>query len=143
MKNCFGIWFLLSGLLVACTAPGRSLACGSDSGHHTTECRRPDNDKRSCCRPVATDHSAQDACHHPDASTGCPCDHNSGSCHCPGCGVASAGGAAFTVETPLPGAVISSRRVQKAAFYCSDHLPEAVYLPIWQPPRTPEPLFRV
>lgn len=45
-------------------------------------------------------------------------------------------GAASALETPLNfAASLLNDSVQKMAFYFAEHLPEAVYLPIWLPPK--------
>ena len=45
-------------------------------------------------------------------------------------------GAASALETPLTfAASLFNDSVQTMAFYFAEHLPEAVYLPIWQPPK--------
>ncbi len=66
----------------------------------------------------------------------CPCDHENGGCHCPGCGlVCSTAPVAADVPHYFSAIFMDSDAVKKQAFYFAEHLPEAVYLPIWQPPQ--------
>lgn len=39
------------------------------------------------------------------------------------------------VELPGLPSMYNSGHGQRQAFYFADHIPEAVYLPIWQPPK--------
>ena len=126
------ILFLLLGLFA--TPANKAWACG-DGDEAKTE-------QKSCCAVEAKEdvaHCSQnaDACDqsHPDKP--CPPDDDGcGGCHCPGCGTISHSGASFALETQ-PALIISAfdASFQKRAFYFADHLPEAVYLPIWQPPK--------
>jgi hypothetical protein len=97
--------------------------------------------QQSCCdaaKPVTDSHCAAntDDCAQSHPGTSCPDEDGCGGCHCPGCGmIATPCGAIMCIipeVMPLPG---SSQDVQKRAFYFAEHLPEAVYLPIWQPPQ--------
>lgn len=69
--------------------------------------------------------------------SGQPCpEDESGHCHCPDCGAVNHPPVAFSVALmaiPMPG--INSTSVLRQAYYFADHLPEAVHLPIWQPPK--------
>ena len=69
----------------------------------------------------------------------CPPDpDNCGHCHCPGCGLIGGGpSGGLPGECPNfsrlhPSHDASARRL---AFYYADRQPEAVSLPIWQPPK--------
>jgi hypothetical protein len=106
-------------------------ACGSEDAGHAAKFHAEPAQK-ICCD--ADDE--QTSCETQDTGPNCPCDHNNGGCHCPGCGVVSHSGTAFAFETQpvLPISTLNFS-AQKMAFYFADHLPEAVYLPIWQPPK--------
>jgi hypothetical protein len=132
MKFRLAILFLLFGLFAA---PANKLrACGNDDAKKT--------EQKSCCPAEAKDevaHCAQnaDACDQTHPGESCPPDDDGcGGCHCPGCGTVSHSGATFALETQssLPLSDLNAS-LQKRAFYFADHLPEAVYLPIWQPPK--------
>ena len=110
-------------------------ACGHDTdGIKNTH---PTKERKSCCaKGEAQSPRAEDACgDHQNPAPGCPCDHERGNCHCPGCGISHTS-AAFTLEYfPVFHVQPILVSMQKMAFYFADHLPEAVYLPIWQPPK--------
>lgn len=66
----------------------------------------------------------------------CPDTDGSGGCDCPGCGTIGFAPTAFTnAEEVIPFLFPFDVRMSRQAFYFADHLPEAVYLPIWQPPK--------
>ena len=122
MKIRSGILLLLA-LLLAALAPGTVRAC-SEYGEKT---------EKSCAKAKP---DSTDTCHDGHAEDNCPCDHDNGACHCPGCGMVSHSGAASALDIPPALTVIAwNAAVQKLAFYFADHLPEAVYLSIWQPPK--------
>jgi hypothetical protein len=126
---------ILSLLLGLFAAPVNKVrACGNGDKTKT--------EQKSCCDTEAKDdvpHCAQnaDACDQTHPGESCPPDDDGcGGCHCPGCGTVSHSGASFALETQQILALPAlSSSVQTRAFYFADHLPEAVYLPIWQPPK--------
>lgn len=110
-------------------------ACGSNSADHMAKSRQ--KSLKSCCSkdeaqiPFVTDSA------HTDFSPGCPCDHENNGCHCPGCGMIGCSSAAFAGDIPPLSGVVAplNASAQKMAFYFAGHLPEGVYLSIWQPPK--------
>lgn len=134
MKYRLATLFLSLCLFVLPT--NRAEACGSDDADHAAKFHE-ESSSESCCTTAEAqpDCCAGDAEHqHPDSS--CPCDHENEGCHCPGCQIVVHSAAAFTLEAPPRLAThILNFSVQKQAFYFADHLPEAVYLPIWLPPK--------
>lgn len=134
MKYRFVTLFLPFCLFVF--SANRAEACGSDNTEYAADFHQKAA-KESCC---ATNEKQSDCCtgdiEHQSADPDCPCDHDNGGCHCPGCQIVIHFSAAFTLEVPPAFAVhVLNFSVQKQAFYFADHLPEAVYLPIWQPPK--------
>ncbi|MBX2889376.1 MAG: hypothetical protein KF734_00480 [Saprospiraceae bacterium] len=132
MKYRIGLLFFMFGLFAV---PASDLqACGNADAKKT--------EQKSCCSPEAKDdvaHCTQnaDACDQTHPGESCPPDNDGcGGCHCPGCGTVSHSGATFALETQslLPLSDLNAS-LQKQAFYFADHLPEAVYLPIWLPPK--------
>lgn len=130
----FATLLFLISLFVAASA-NRSWACSSDSPDAPAE-------RSSCCSGKSGSDSA--ACssgaggcaeNHPSQS--CPDDGGGcGGCHCPGCGATCHAPAAFAQLCDANfSSLFFAASVQRQAFYFADHLPEAVYLPIWQPPQ--------
>ena len=108
------------------------MACGSD---HAVKSQPASSEKSCCSKDKVTAPCADDSKQH-HTSSSCPCDHEKGGCHCPGCGMVGSAGAGFFPEILLaPGAHFYNASVQKMAFYFADHLPEDVYFPVWQPPK--------
>lgn len=138
MKSRLFLLSLMLGLFAA--APSKGVwACNGGDGDHET--RYHTNQRAESCCADEVENSGHcsaesDACTqtHPDQP--CPEDER-GHCHCPGCGTVACGTpGAVTGETTamlpfLPAGASSARQ----AFYFADHLPEAVYFPIWQPPK--------
>ena len=95
----------------------------------------------SCCakkNPGKDAHSVEKtkACkqHQPHK---CPEKGGCGGCPCP-CGTVTSGhSGGFLAEFPpdLTPVSYSSESTLRQAFYFDQHMPEAVYLPIWQPPK--------
>ncbi len=120
-------------------ASGDALACGMD----TTQ----PNQNSCCSSEQATESETNSCCADADTATGCDSERSDkrcgsdegnccGKCHCPhGC---TSGSAVCAINIPQhnftapPSGDLHS---QRQAFYFADHLPEAVYLPIWQPPQ--------
>jgi len=126
---------LLMFTLFVAAAPNRAWACGSPNDANnskqeksccskTEQAQTPDN-KGNCCGQSS------------NSGNQCPCNHEkNGGCHCPGCGIVFHSVSGFVPDwIPLPPFSFLSASLQKLAFYFADHLPEAVYLPIWQPPK--------
>jgi|GEM_PF-647633 len=135
MKPRLSIWFLLLYLFVVMSA-NSAWACGS---HHTDQAAtspQEESSEKSCCSKSDVQTPCADNSETSQSGSSCPCDHDNGGCHCPGCGLIGHSGAAFAPEA-VPAHSVSSFTVsvQKMAFYFAEHLPEAVYLPIWQPPK--------
>ncbi len=143
------IAYIVLVLAALAFASGSTTACGTEKQGHcasTTQktgdeatascCTKSDEGNTSCCSDEA---APTCAAQHP----GQPCNESGdgnccGKCHCPhGC---TSGSAVCTINIPHhdfaapPSGDLQSRR---QAFYFADHLPEAVYLPIWQPPQIP------
>jgi len=135
MKYRLRTLFLLLSLLAAASA-NTAWACGGSGGDS-------EQSEKSCC----TDGNEAQNAHCGSGADGCneqhpgqPCsdgDGCGGGCHCPGCGTTSGGHAGgFLAELPIfLCSHMASGSVQRQAFYFADHMPEAVYLPIWQPPQ--------
>ncbi len=114
---------LLLALFFATLAPGQIWACSGQA----------EKTEKPCCQNKP---AVEDPCQDQHPENDCPCNHENDDCHCPGCGMVSHAGATSALET-APVLFTSPLRisVQKLAFYYAGHLPEAVYLPIWQPPK--------
>lgn len=126
--------FLCLFVLSANTA----LSCGKNKANHGTKSHQETSEKSCCSKDNIGSSCGSDSAHqHSDSN--CPCEHEKGGggCHCPGCGtVCHSGAAAFAPDiTPTLNTLVFNPSVQKQAFYFAEHLPEAVYLPIWQPPK--------
>ncbi len=133
MKKC--IVFLLLLILFVAAVTNEAKACGV----HTSATQSMQ--ESSCCGKVESAQiSSQkgDSCgKHKDMGSSCPCNHErKGGCHCPGCGTVCHSVTGFILESvPSPTFLSLSASLQKLAYYFADHLPEAVYFPIWQPPK--------
>ena len=139
MQHRFATLLLLLSLFA--TAPAnRAWACGSHEAGHAEQFHEKAA-QSSCCSGDADSEAAHcgsdaDACNQSHSGQPCPDDDGCGGCHCPGCGTTCHAPAAFApagdaVSLPF----IFAASVQRQAFYFAQHLPEAVYLPIWQPPQ--------
>ena len=139
MKHRFVTLFLPFCLFVF--SANRAEACGSDNTEHAADFHQKAAGKSCCSEKGQNDfvHCSQneDACNQSHPGQSCPPDEDGcGGCHCPGCGTVGYSGATFALETQAALIIsILNTSVQKQAFYFADHLPEAVYLPIWQPPK--------
>ena len=125
--------FLFLGLFV--TSANGAWACGDEHSRNAAQTQQAVSEKSCCAKEEAQTSCSNDSGQrHSDSN--CPCDHDNGGCQCPGCGIVCHFGAASALETPpVPAASPLLVSVQKQAFYFAEHLPEAVYLPIWQPPK--------
>ncbi len=124
------VFLILLNVLVLST--GRLLACEKTNASSSS-------DQKHCCASNETNTTASscDARTEHNSPSGCPCSEDSNQCHCPGCGHSGSffsGGVVLSNDVFAP-TLIPGVSEQKQAFYFTDHLPEAVYLPIWQPPK--------
>ncbi len=128
--------FLLLSLFVAST--NSAWACGNGSsercGHFTSGkscCTKKESKKDSqCCGERKQQDQNALAHKHPE-------NGDCGGCHCP-CGTMVSGhsGSLLAELSPiLPPLSAVSDATLRQAFYFNEHMPEAVYLPIWQPPK--------
>ena len=136
MKYRLRTLFLILSLFATASA-NTAWACGSHKAGHAEQFHEKAA-QSSCCSSDADSHCAEnaDACSQTHPGQSCPDDDGCGGCHCPGCGTTCPTPVAFpsavgTVAFPF----IFAASVQRQAFYFAQHLPEAVYLPIWQPPQ--------
>ncbi|MCC7505649.1 MAG: hypothetical protein IT259_10120 [Saprospiraceae bacterium] len=127
---------LLLTLSVFSLWANRAWACDDEHSQDTTKTEQTGVEKSCCSENDGVPASCSDDSRHQHSDGNCPCDHDNGGCHCPGCGLMCHSGAASALETPLTfAASLFNDSVRKMAFYFAEHLPEAVYLPIWQPPK--------
>ncbi len=126
--------FLLG--LFAAVPTDYAWACGNhDNSGHAAKSRR-DPDQKSCCaRTRNTALAAGHNCNCEKGHSGQPCSGNGdGHCQCPGVGGACA--SAVISWLPVNSNVLPTDvRVIRQAFYFAERQPEAVYLPVWQPPK--------
>ncbi len=136
MKIRLGILIFLIQIFVAAPT-NRVLACGNLDAEHAAKFHHSHDSTNHHHENVESKNHAhaQNHCeeNHPDE----PCsDDKKGHCHCPGCGTVFHAPAAFpAVEIAVFSPSIFTTSIKRQAFYFADHLPEAVHLPIWQPPK--------
>lgn len=132
MNHRFALFLLSFGFFVVATE--QAWACKKDDIQQAGNVQ-PITKDASCCAQaeLQTDCCSEIKVKHSDSD--CPCDHENGSCQCPGCHIIGYTGTALTLETPLALLHVLNFSVRKQAFYFAEHIPEAVYLPIWQPPK--------
>jgi len=132
MQHRFRILFLLFSLLAL--SANSAWACG---GHNADQrnAGRQEASEKSCCSKG--DVASTDVNKAQDQNPDCPCDHENKGCHCPGCGVVCHAGAAlaFDISDFFQTICLQNASLQKQAFYFAQHIPEDVYLSIWQPPK--------
>lgn len=136
MQHRLGILFLFLSLFVA--SANRAWACGNCSAG---KCGNASSEK-SCCAKKNRGNSARcaektSANEQNQPTHKCPENKGCGGCGCP-CGpVSNSHPGGFLAELPpeLNPLSIQSEDALRQAFYFADHIPEAVYLPIWQPPK--------
>ncbi|MDX1913513.1 MAG: hypothetical protein SFV22_18600 [Saprospiraceae bacterium] len=123
-----------SWLIVCLVAPTDAVwACG-DSGSG--------KEKTGCCTTTDVPEMAHcsensDVCSESHPGQACPDEDGCGGCHCPGCGNANGAyaGGFLPVISPVAIRLPDTDDNSRQAFYFADHMPEEVYLPIWQPPQ--------
>ncbi len=136
MKLRHSILFLLLCLFLGLSTSS-VLACGDMDADHVSRFHH-EHDSSSHQHGIVQSHDhhahSDDGCDTDQEGQTCP-DDESGHCHCPGCGavchITVLFSAADAIFTPL----LFDASMQRDAFYFAEHLPEAVYLPIWQPPK--------
>jgi hypothetical protein len=138
MKKYPVIKFLVWIALVALTAPDVS-ACESENALH----QESFHDEESHHEHGFSDTSGN--CHsenthinklaHPDQP--CPDKDDCSGCHCPACAVVPFHHHFGFLTSVIENTLVSPLDVttQNRGFYFDRHLPEAVDLPIWQPPK--------
>jgi hypothetical protein len=138
MKFCFVTLCLIFGVFI--TTIGRVAACDHADPSGVAKTEQKDVEKSCCSESKDASASCADDSEHSHRDSSCPCDHANGGCNCPGCGTICHSGAGSGLEAPLSFfTTMPHHAVQKMAFYFAEHLPEAVYLPIWQPPQIAAP----
>jgi hypothetical protein len=118
-------------LLFLALSPGNALACGDSNDEKESCCTSQNDSKPAHCS------SNSDVCSESHPGQTCPDEDGCGQCHCPGCG-SIGGGFSGGCLLDLPqeiGSLIEHGDSRRQAFYFADHMPEDVYLPIWQPPQ--------
>lgn len=127
---------LFIGLLVSLTA-NRCWACGDmDSNHVSRFYHEHDSSTHEDEMAQSHHHCAYSANCSASDRTDHPCsDEEKGHCHCPGCVTVCHVTVLFSAADPIVIPVVCDASIQRQAFYFAAHLPEAVYLPIWQPPQ--------
>lgn len=128
MKKHLTIWLFIFGLVSGMGA-SRILACGSGKCNMEQTASRHGHKSASCCS------KAQACGHEKRDNPTCPVKNDCGGCPCSGfCSFSTfSGGLPAEFLPNLTGfQLVKSKR---QAFYFDEHSPEAVYLPIWQPPK--------
>ena len=136
MKHRLGILFLLLSLFAL--SANRAWACGdTDAGHVAKFHHEHSHDSVAHKHETAHSHRANSSDNYSQDQPDQPCsDDESGHCHCPGCGAVCHAPAAFApADVAVLTSLLCDASMQRQAFYFAQHLPEAVYLPIWQPPK--------
>jgi len=136
MKPRLSTLLLFIGLLVSLSA-NQSWACGDMDSNHVSRFHH-EHDSSTHQHELAQSHHhcaySSDGCAFDLADQPCSEDENS-HCHCPGCVAACHVTVLFSAAEPFFIPVVCDASIQRQAFYFAMHLPEAVYLPIWQPPQ--------
>ena len=119
-------------LFVAATNSAR--ACGSHDNGHAVMFHH--QSAEPLAKPGAQVKHQLLSCCENEANTSCSGEEEDGQCHCPGCGITChASSVVAYVEYSFALPSCGDNEVKRQAFYFAEHLPEAVYLPIWQPPQ--------
>ncbi len=136
MYRRVSILFFLVGVFTVLSVSSAS-ACGKSTA---ASCGATSSG-RSCCE--APEKAREEASGEQQGSCskdhpGQPCSGHGG-CggeHCPcGCMATTGSSGGLLGEAPLFSSSFSCKKLRSRAFYFAEHLPEAVYLPIWQPPQ--------
>jgi len=126
-------------LLCMLVSPTSSVwACGNGS---SDKCGQTVSEK-SCCSKKSGKKQAHCCEKQPGAEQNliahqCSEDGDCGGCQCP-CGTTFCGYSVSLIATQapfLPAILSPGDATLRLAFYFNQHMPEAVYLPIWQPPK--------
>jgi hypothetical protein len=138
MKNYPVVKLLVWISLFALAAPGAN-ACENEDAMHVEHFHgNSDQEVHDHGDSTASCHTESDhpiGSVHPDQP--CPDEDDCCGCHCPDCALVSFHHH-FGFLTDFPGnlkPVVSDTSIQRRGFYFDRHLPEAVDLPIWQPPK--------
>ncbi|MBP6810777.1 MAG: hypothetical protein KA138_04630 [Saprospiraceae bacterium] len=130
-KILFHLLCLFLGL-----SPNSASACSDIDDDHVSRFHH-EHDSSTHQHGIVQSHD-----HHAHSDDGCgtddqPCpEDESGHCHCPGCGASCHITVLFSVaEAAIFNPLMLDASLQRQAFYFAEHLPEAVYFPIWQPPK--------
>ncbi len=129
--------FLLTFLFVVLSANSAS-AYGNNG---MAKCGKPSTEK-SCCAAKKAKKSVKCAkkpacCGQNHVGQKCPGSTSPGGCQCP-CAMTAGGHAGAGIEEfplVLSSLSASSTATLRQAFYYARYMPDAVYLPIWQPPQ--------
>jgi len=138
MQHRFSAFFFL--LLFVLLSANRGFACGeSDVKQAVALGQKSGQDLAAHSKETVQSHvhCTENLNHGNPSRSGQPCpEDESGHCHCPDCGAVNHPPVAISgVEMAIPMSGMNSASVLQQAFYFADHLPEAVHLPIWQPPK--------
>ncbi len=133
MRNLLTLMFL-SLALVVLTA-NQVLACGSEDSHHTEQYHHAQQSSDETAPSADACCDTSDGCDGQSSGHSCP-SHEGDGCHCPGCCVVTHSPAVLLVpELTAVSLCVLGAYGHCQAFYFAEHIPEAVYLPIWQPPQ--------
>lgn len=132
--------FIIISFLSLIAAPADQIwACGSGLADKTEQAHVESSEKDDLVANGFHSAGAGDSkscCDHENSGRGCPCDDEKGGCHCPGGGMICHSGPTWAAENHFqPLYHFLNISAQKKAFYFAEHMPEAVYLSIWHPPK--------
>ena len=136
MYRRLSILFFLVGVFTVLSVSSAS-ACGKST---TASCGAA-RSARSCCETREESKEApggehQGTCDKSHPGQACPGHDGCGGEHCPcGCMATAGSSGGLLADVPLLSSYCTYKKLRKQAFYFADHIPEAVYLPIWQPPQ--------
>ncbi len=128
------IQFLFPLISLFALSANNAWACGGHNADHEKAYHKKTEQKSCCAKDGAVSSDENNAT---DQQAGCPCDEGGKDCHCPGCGLICHPGAALAFDITEFSQPISlqNNSLKKQAFYFAQHMPEDVYLSIWQPPK--------
>ena len=131
------ILFFLSCLFIVLSM-NTAWACGETNTNHVIKFHHHHHSAAHEHEIAPIQHACADpsgTCASDVPSQPCP-DDDSNHCHCPGCGaVFNALVALATTAVVVFNPLRCDAAVKRQAFYFAEQIPEAVYLPIWQPPK--------